>query len=51
VKGEEEEDLGRSAMAAASTASTAIKRKIARLKREIERMDAFFYTNSPDDVD
>jgi hypothetical protein len=38
-------------MAAASTASTAIKRKIARLKREIERMDAFFYTNSPDDVD
>ena len=38
-------------MAAASTASTAIKRKIARLKREIERIDAFFYTNSPDDVD
>jgi len=29
-------------MAAASTASTAIKRKIARLKREIERIDAFF---------
>ena len=38
-------------MATASTASTAIKRKIARLKREMERVDAFFYTNSPDDVD
>jgi hypothetical protein len=38
-------------MATASTASTAIKRKIARLKREMERIDAFFYTNSPDDVD
>ena len=38
-------------MAAASTASTAIKRKIARLRREIERIDAFFYTNSPDYVD
>jgi len=38
-------------MAAASTASTAIKRKIAHLKLEIERIDAFFYSNSPDDVD
>ena len=38
-------------MAVASTASTAIKRKIAHLKLEIERIDAFFYSNSPDDVD
>ena len=38
-------------MAAASTASTAIKRKIAHLKREIERIDAFFYANTPNDVD
>src|SRR5262245_61675289 len=38
-------------MAANSTAATPIKKKIARLKREIDRIDGFFYTNSPDDVD
>src|SRR5215813_10324838 len=31
--------------------SNADQRKIARLKHETERIDAFFYTNSPDDVD
>ena len=38
-------------MTTGSPATTAIKRKIARLKREIERIDAFFYTNSPDEAD
>jgi hypothetical protein len=38
-------------MAAASAAATASKRKIARLKREIERIDAFFYTISPNDAE
>lgn len=36
-------------MAAASAAAS--KRKIARLKREIERIDAFFYTISPNDAE
>src|SRR5215467_619342 len=38
-------------MAAGSTAATPIKKKIARLRREIDRIDGFFYTNSPDDAD
>ena len=38
-------------MAAGSTAATPIKKKIARLRREIDSIDGFFYTNSPDDAD
>jgi hypothetical protein len=38
-------------MAVSSTAATPLKKKIARLRREIDRIDGFFYTNTVGDID